>query len=132
MEANYIETIATNKAEIEHVKKETQLIMQQLSEKIDSGFKDVNNRLDSVDARFDELDKTLPSRIDERIKLYYKDRVFQIIRWAVVVAGSSITITVVTKMILKALKLGWKFISIFTLLFYLSAPKKLGAFFLIN
>ena len=106
MEANYIETIATNKAEIEHVKKETQLIMQQLSEKIDSGFKDVNNRLDSVDARFDELDKTLPSRIDERIKLYYKDRVFQIIRWAVVVAGSSITITVVTKMILKALKLG--------------------------
>ena len=105
MEANYIEAIATNKSEIEHVRKETTLIMQQLSDKIDSGFKDVNKRLDSVDARFDELDKTLPSRIDERIKLYYKDRVFQIIRWAVVVAGSSITITVITKMILKALKL---------------------------
>lgn len=105
MEANYIEAIATNRSEIEHVKKETQILMQQLSDKIDSGFNDVNKRLDSVDEKFEELDKTLPQRIDERIKLYYKDRVFQIIRWAVVVAGSSITITIVTKMILKALKL---------------------------
>jgi len=106
MEANYIEAIATNKSEIEHVKKETTYVMQQLSEKIDSGFMAVNKRLDSVDEKFKELDETLPQRIDERIKLYYKDRVFQIIRWAVVVAGSSITITVVTKMILRALNLG--------------------------
>lgn len=101
-----------NRKEIEKTEDKFAMAIQRIEEKLSDlkedvtvGFSDVNRKLDKVDNRFNDLEANLPNMIDERIKQHTSSKVVSIVKWIVVTLFGSVTITLITRLILQALKL---------------------------
>lgn len=97
------EDVIKNTQDINHLREVFTMALQNLETKIDTGFNSVNGRLDKVEERLDTLEKSLPERVDERIKTYNKDKIFNLIKWIIVAIATPITVSIVTKIIVSSL-----------------------------
>lgn len=102
----------SNKKEIELTGEKLTMAIERIEEKlcdlkedVSEGFSNVNNRLDKFDDRFKNLESGLPEMIDERIRQNTTSKVMNVLKWVFFTLCGSVTITVVTKLIIQALKL---------------------------
>lgn len=102
-----------NDSKIDRVGDKLDMAIQRIEEKItdlkedvSKGFSDVNGKLDNLEDRFNQFEETVDSRIDKRIKENTTNKVMTVLKWIIFTAGGSILITVLTKLILSAFKLG--------------------------
>lgn len=101
-----------NENKIERVGDKLDMAIQRIEEKIadlkedvTKGFSDVNGKLDNLETRFNTLEESIPQQVDKRIKENTANKVMTVLKWLIITLGGSVTITVVTKLILSALKL---------------------------
>ena len=109
-----------NEKSIEHVGEKLDMAIQRLEEKMDDmksdltshmndGFSNVNGKLDKVDERLTNLENNLDTRIENKVKQIHGNLVLKVVGWVFGSMGAAVAISVVTKLILQALKLGWSF-----------------------
>lgn len=105
-----------NKSNIDRVGDRLDMAIQRIEEKItdlkddvNRGFSDMNSKLDNLESRFNTYEAGVPEQIEtiveKKIKENTANKVMTVIKWLIFTAGGSILITVITKMILAALKL---------------------------
>jgi len=97
----------SNAMKIEKVKDKFDMAIQRMEEKLndmdekmDKGFSDVNKNISKLEKRFDDLDEKLPEKIDERIKLNRNSNSWQIVKWVLVTLCGSIAVSVLTRLVL--------------------------------
>ena len=105
-----------NKSNIDRVGDRLDMAIQRIEEKItdlkddvNRGFSDMNSKLDNLESRFYTYEAGVPEQIEtiveKKIKENTANKVMTVIKWLIFTAGGSILITVITKMILAALKI---------------------------
>lgn len=105
-----------NEKSIEHVGEKLDMAIARLEEKMDDmksdlashmneGFANVNDKLDKVEGRLNNLESNLDSRIEKKVKQFHGDIVQKIVGWVVCGLGAAVVVSVVTKYVLQMLKL---------------------------
>lgn len=105
-----------NDSKIDRVGDRLDMAIQRIEEKItdlkedvNKGFSDMNDKLDNLESRFNTYEAGVPEQIEtiveKKIKENTANKVMTVIKWLIFTAGGSILITVLTKLILTALKM---------------------------
>lgn len=105
-----------NEKSIEHVGEKLDMAIARLEEKMDDmksdltshmneGFTNVNEKLDKVEGRLNNLETNLDSRIEKKVKQFHGNLILKVVSWVFGSLGAAVAISVITKYVLQWLKL---------------------------
>ena len=95
-----------NEEHIARLQETTTLALNRLDEKltelaktINSGFESINSRMDKIEGNLEILERSLPNKIDERLKQKKNTLAGDAWKWIFVTLGGAIILSVVPKMV---------------------------------